>query len=156
MNERYKRFSELLALMKTTHDSKGADYEGNGRPYENLRAAEDWGVGSWKYALMRCEEKTRRLKSYAQGATLNNESAFDSLLDNAVLHLIAYVLLEEELLASRDSDAAAPTATPAQAPASTLDFVITAQGAHISAHSDRDCCSTDQLHQGRWAGSTSS
>lgn len=104
MSERYARFSELLSLMKSTHDSKGADYEGKGRPYENLRAAEAWGVGSWKYALMRCEEKTRRLKSYAQGATLNNESAFDSLLDNAVLHLIAYVLLEEELNAAKGNN----------------------------------------------------
>lgn len=95
VKERYPRFNELLTLMKTTHDAKGADYEGNGRPYENIRTGEDWGVEPWKMAMMRVGEKLKRLQSYAQKGSLNNESAFDSLLDIAVLSLIGYVLLEE-------------------------------------------------------------
>ena len=94
---RYTRFDELLTLMKTTHDSKGADYEGKGPAYSNLRAATEWGVGGWQYAMIRADEKMRRLKTHAQGSTLKNESAFDSLLDIAVLALIGYVLLEEEI-----------------------------------------------------------
>lgn len=109
MSERYTRFDELLSLMKSTHDSKGKDYEGNGKPYANIRAAEDWGMGSWKYAMMRADEKMRRLKSFAQTGTLSNESAYDSLLDIAVLSLIGYVLLEEE---SKTSSASSPAPLP--------------------------------------------
>lgn len=97
MSSRYQRFDELLRLMKTTHDAKGADYEGDGRPYENLRAVEEWSIDAWKYALLRADEKMRRLKSYAKTGTLKNEGAFDSLLDIAVLAVIGYVLLEEQL-----------------------------------------------------------
>lgn len=93
--ERYPRFNELLKIMKTTHDKKGADYEGKGRPYENLRASEEWAIKPWIMAMMRVGEKLKRLQSYAQQGSLNNESAFDSLLDIAILSLIAYVLLEE-------------------------------------------------------------
>ena len=97
MPSRYQRFDELLRLMKTTHDAKGADYEGDGRPYENLWAGEEWSIDAWKYALLRADEKMRRLKSYAKTGTLKNEGAFDSLLDIAVLAIIGYVLLEEQL-----------------------------------------------------------
>lgn len=112
--ERYQRFDELLALMKTTHDSKGQDYEGKGRPYENIRAAEQWNIGAWQYAMIRAEEKMRRLKSFAQTGALNNESAFDSLLDIAVLSLISYVLLEEAL--GRPPSPHAPTPNSHTAP----------------------------------------
>lgn len=95
-NERYKRFGELLTQMKTLHDAKGKDYEGNGRPYENLRSGEKFGVRPWIMASMRANEKMHRLQSFAQTESLNNESAFDSLIDIAILSMIAYVLLEEE------------------------------------------------------------
>lgn len=94
--DRYQRFNDLLIEMKELHDSKGADYEGKGRPYENIRASEQWGVEPWKMAMMRVSEKMRRIQSYANGTTLNNESVFDSLKDCSILCMIAYVLLEEE------------------------------------------------------------
>jgi hypothetical protein len=94
---RYQRFDELLVAAKQLHDKKGRDYEGNGRPYENLREGEDWGVEPWKMAMMRAGEKLRRVKSFAKGQNLENESAFDSLMDIAILSLIAYALLEEEV-----------------------------------------------------------
>jgi hypothetical protein len=96
MSNRYAQFDALLAKMKQIHDAKGHDYEGDGRPYENLRAGEDWNIEAWKYAMLRADEKMRRLKSFAKKGTLKNESALDSFLDIAVLAAIGYVLFEEE------------------------------------------------------------
>jgi hypothetical protein len=81
--------------MKATHDAKGHDYEGGGRPYENLRAGEDWNIEAWKYAMLRADEKMRRLKSFAKNGTLKNEGVLDSLLDIAILAAIGYVLFDE-------------------------------------------------------------
>lgn len=93
--ERYEKFYALLKEIKALHDSKGADYEGSGKPYSNLRASEEWGVPAWVYAMLRCEEKMRRLKTYAKGSTLQHEGARDSQIDIAVLALISIVLRED-------------------------------------------------------------
>lgn len=93
--DRYAGFNELLKEIKALHDSKGADYEGSGVPYANLRASEEWGVPAWVYAMLRCEEKMRRLKTYAKGSTLQHEGARDSQIDIAVLALISIVLRED-------------------------------------------------------------
>ena len=93
--ERYEKFDALLSEIKALHDSKGADYEGSGVPYANLRASEEWGVPAWVYAMLRCEEKMRRLKTYAKGSTLQHEGARDSQIDIAVLALISIVLRED-------------------------------------------------------------
>jgi hypothetical protein len=89
--------------MQKIHDAKGQDYEGNGRPYENLREGEDWGVQPWVMSMMRVGEKMRRVKSFAQKGTLQNESLTDSLMDIAILSLIAIVLMEEEAKTSSAS-----------------------------------------------------
>jgi hypothetical protein len=94
-NDSQGRFEALLALTKSTHDAKGNDYASNGRPYENLRAGEEWGVEGWQYAMLRADEKMRRLKNFARTGSLKCESVFDSLIDIAVLSLIAYILLED-------------------------------------------------------------
>ena len=91
---RYAAFDALLREIKTLHDSKGADYESDGVEYSNLTAAEQWGIPAWKYAMNRVDEKLNRLKSYAQGSTLQHEVARDSMIDIAVLSLIAIVLKE--------------------------------------------------------------
>ena len=93
--DRYAGFNELLKEIKALHDSKGADYEGSGVPYANLRASEEWGVPAWVYAMLRGEEKMRRLKTYAKGSTLQHEGARDSQIDIAVLALISIVLRED-------------------------------------------------------------
>jgi len=93
--ERYEKFDALLSEIKALHDSKGADYEGSGVPYANLRASEEWGVPAWVYAMLRGEEKMRRLKTYAKGSTLQHEGARDSQIDIAVLALISIVLRED-------------------------------------------------------------
>ena len=92
--ERYAAFNALLREIKTLHDSKGADYEDGGEEYSNLTAAEDWGIPAWKYAMLRTNEKLNRLKAYAKGSTLQNEGVRDSMIDIAVLSLIAIVLKE--------------------------------------------------------------
>ena len=92
--ERYAAFNALLREIKTLHDSKGADYEDGGEEYSNLTAAEDWGIPAWKYAMLRTNEKLNRLKAYAKGSTLQNEGVRDSMIDIAVLSLIAVVLKE--------------------------------------------------------------
>ena len=91
---RYAAFNALLREIKTLHDSKGADYEDGGEEYSNLTAAGDWGIPAWKYAMLRVNEKMNRLKAYAKGSTLQNEGARDSMIDIAVLSLIAIVLKE--------------------------------------------------------------
>ena len=91
---RYAAFNALLREIKALHDSKGADYESDGVEYSNLTAAEDWGIPAWKYAMLRANEKMNRLKAYAKGSTLQHEGARDSLIDIAVLSLIAVVLKE--------------------------------------------------------------
>jgi len=93
---KYAPFYALLEEIKKLHDSKGADYEGEGKSYCNLRGPEEWGVPAWVYAMTRCEEKMRRLKTFAKGSALKHEGARDSLLDIAVLSLIAVVLMEEQ------------------------------------------------------------
>lgn len=92
--ERYAAFNALLREIKTLHDSKGADYEDGGEEYANLTAAEDWGIPGWKYAMLRTNEKLNRLKTHAKGSTLQHEGARDSMIDIAVLSLIAVVLKE--------------------------------------------------------------
>ncbi len=91
---RYAAFNALLREIKTLHDSKGADYEDGVEEYSNLTAAEDWGIPAWKYAMLRANEKMNRLKAYAKGSTLQHEGARDSMIDIAVLSLIAIVLKE--------------------------------------------------------------
>jgi len=92
--ERYAAFNALLREIKTLHDSKGADYEDGGEEYSNLTAAEDWGIPAWKYAMLRTNEKLNRLKAHAKGSALQHEGARDSMIDIAVLSLIAIVLKE--------------------------------------------------------------
>ena len=92
--ERYAAFNALLREIKTLHDSKGADYEDGGEEYSNLTAAEDWGIPAWKSAMLRTNEKLNRLKAHAKGSALQHEGARDSMIDIAVLSLIAVVLKE--------------------------------------------------------------
>lgn len=92
--EHYAAFNALLREIKTLHDSKGADYEDGGEEYSNLTAAEDWGIPAWTYAMLRANEKLNRLKAHAKGSTMQHEGARDSMIDIAVLSLIAIVLKE--------------------------------------------------------------
>jgi hypothetical protein len=90
------RFHELLAETGALHDSKQADYGRGDDPFANVRASEEWGVTGWTGAMIRLNDKVRRLQALAANGKLENESAEDSFRDIAVYALIALVLFEQE------------------------------------------------------------
>ena len=90
------RFHELLAQVGEIHDQKQKDYGREDDPFYNVRASTEWGVAPWAGAMIRLNDKVKRLQSLYMTGELRNESAFDSLQDIAAYAIIAYVLLEEE------------------------------------------------------------
>lgn len=91
-----ERFHEFLRLAGELHDAKQADYGTDSDPFANVRGSQEWGIEPWVGAMMRANDKVRRLQSMvSSGRPLNNESAEDSLFDIAVYALIALVLKEE-------------------------------------------------------------
>lgn len=91
------RLHALLAELGALHDRKQQDYGRDVDPFANVRASEEWGIPGWVGAMIRLNDKVRRLQSFAVKGSLANEGAFDSLKDIAVYALIAYVLLEQFL-----------------------------------------------------------
>lgn len=89
------RFHELLAEAGETHDRKQEDYGKGNDPFANVRSSEDFGVEGWVGAMIRLNDKVKRLQSLAGKGYLANEAAKDSFMDIAVYALIAYVLFEE-------------------------------------------------------------
>ena len=90
------RFHALLAEAGRMHDKKQADYGRTDDPFANVRASEEWGIPGWVGAMVRLNDKVRRLQALAQNGRLSNESASDSFMDIAVYALIAHVLYEQE------------------------------------------------------------
>ena len=89
-------FHALLREAGELHDRKQADYGRGDDPFANVRAAEEWGVQGWVGAMIRLNDKVRRLQNYAASGELHNESALDSFMDIAVYALIARVLYEQD------------------------------------------------------------
>ena len=90
------RFHELLQEARIMHDKKQSDYGKDDDPFFNVRASSEWGVDGWVGAMVRLDDKIKRLKTYVRRGTLSNEGVEDNLMDIAVYALIAYVLFEEE------------------------------------------------------------
>jgi|SRR5690348_3067258 len=90
------RFHEILRELGDLHDRKQADYGRGDDPFANVRASSDWGVPGWIGAMIRGNDKLRRLQSLIANGKLENESAEDSLRDLAVYSIIALVLFEQE------------------------------------------------------------
>lgn len=90
------RFHALLKEIGDLHDKKQKDYGLVTDPFANVRASAEWGVAPWVGAMIRAGDKVKRLKKYAQDGVLENETARDSFLDNAVYTLIALILHDEE------------------------------------------------------------
>ena len=63
------------------HDRKQRDYGRGDDPFANVRASEEWGVPGWFGAMIRLNDKVRRLQALARNGTLHNEPAYDSFLD---------------------------------------------------------------------------
>lgn len=89
------RFHELLKIAGDRHDEKQADYGLGDDPFANVRASEEWGIAGWTGAMIRLNDKVRRLQSFAKKGTLNGDSADNDFIDIAVYALIAYVLWEQ-------------------------------------------------------------
>jgi hypothetical protein len=89
------RFHELLEESGELHDRKQADYGRDDDPFANVRASEEWGVPGWVGAMVRLNDKIRRLQALVENGKLENESAEDSFRDIAVYALIALILFEQ-------------------------------------------------------------
>jgi hypothetical protein len=89
-------FTAILDEIQDLHDQKSADYGRVVDPYANVRASEDFGIPSWIGAVVRANDKMRRLQKFAQTETLVNESVEDSLLDLATYTIIALDLYRRE------------------------------------------------------------
>lgn len=94
----HPRFYELLQEMAELHSRKNHDYSGDD-PLANLRGCEEIGIPAWKGVLVRLQDKWGRLKTFAKKGRLEvtNESAKDTLMDNAVYSLLCIILLDEEI-----------------------------------------------------------
>ena len=95
-----ERLHELLQEMGALHDRKQKDYGTATDPFANVRGSLEFGVRPWVGAMIRLNDKVKRLQSHAQGSPLANEGALDSMMDIAVYALIAYVLYEQDALAT--------------------------------------------------------
>lgn len=104
-----ERFHQLLKEAGGVHDKKQSDYGRDNDPFANIRASEEWGVPSWQGAMIRLNDKVRRLQTLARKGSLVNEGALDSLMDIAVYALIAYVLYEEKATAAVTNETANAT-----------------------------------------------
>jgi hypothetical protein len=91
-----ERFHEILKELGDLHDKKSLDYGRAHDPFANVRASEDFGVPPWIGALIRLNDKVKRLQAFAIKGSLANESVDDSLRDIAVYAAIALVLYEQE------------------------------------------------------------
>lgn len=88
-------FHDTLEAMGKLHDMKQSDYGRKNDPFANVRASEDFGIDGWVGALIRMNDKMRRLQKAAQGGTMTNESVEDSFMDLAVYAVIGLVLYQE-------------------------------------------------------------
>lgn len=90
------RFHALLEEIGELHDRKQADYGVDEDPFANVRGSQEWGIPPWLGAMVRANDKVRRLQTFARKGTLENEGVEDSMMDLAVYALIALVLFREE------------------------------------------------------------
>jgi len=93
------RFHELMQVeVIGLHDKKQEDYGRNEDPFANVRQSREWGVPPWVGALIRANDKVKRLQKAARGGQLANETVEDSLLDLIVYAGISLILYREERL----------------------------------------------------------
>lgn len=90
-----QRLNALFDIARELSVKKQADYGRPEEPFANVKASEEWGIAPWVGAMVRLNDKVRRLQAHAQGDTLQNENAYDSFLDIAVYALIACRLYDE-------------------------------------------------------------
>jgi hypothetical protein len=89
------RFLAILDEMRSLHQMKAFDYGADEDPLANLRASEDFGIPAYVGALIRLNDKVRRLMSLVKKGKLANESAIDSMNDISCYAILARILYEE-------------------------------------------------------------
>lgn len=133
-----EKFHGYLREAGELHDAKQEDYGLDSDPFANVRASSEWGIPAWQGAMIRANDKIRRLQTFARKGSLKNESVIDAFMDLAVYAIIGRILYEEEYYA--------PTTL---APSATMGLGL--PGEVIEYHLDRwqDCacagCSTYRL-----------
>lgn len=88
------RFEEVIEELKEIHRKKSSDY--GDTEFANIRSSQDFGVRSWIGAMVRLNDKVKRIQQYITKGNLNYESVRDSLIDISVYAIIATVLFDEE------------------------------------------------------------
>lgn len=91
-----KSFYNELINCGLLHSQKQRDYGKPEDPFANVRSTEEWGIAGWVGAMVRLNDKVKRLQTLARTGGLANESAIDSFRDIAVYSLIALVLYQQE------------------------------------------------------------
>lgn len=91
------RLLSLLDECRALAEKKNKDYGRTGDPFANVKASGEFGVPPWVGAMIRLNDKVRRLQALANGSPLANEGARDSFMDIAVYALIACVLYEDHV-----------------------------------------------------------
>ena len=91
------RLLTLLDECRALAEKKNKDYGRSGDPFANVKASSEFGVAPWVGAMIRLNDKVRRLQALANGSELANEGARDSFMDIAVYALIACVLYEDHV-----------------------------------------------------------
>jgi hypothetical protein len=91
---------------------KQQDYGSDTDPFANVRASEEFGVLPWVGALIRANDKVKRLKNAANGRLLVNEPIEDSFRDAAVYFVIAWTLWEEQRLVQAANPCPEPCPEP--------------------------------------------
>jgi hypothetical protein len=108
------RFHEILKELGELHDKKQIDYGHGDDPFANVRSSREWGVSPWIGALIRLNDKVKRLQAFAVKGTLANESVEDSLRDISVYSAIALVLYEQESKEGEWQVFSQPTVVPVE------------------------------------------
>jgi hypothetical protein len=96
MHPNSKRFHEILREHGDLHDAKQAGYGRPDDPFHNVRSSQEWGVDGWIGAMVRLNDKVRRLQSHVRNGDSAFEMVEDNLRDIAVYATIGLVLYEED------------------------------------------------------------
>lgn len=91
------RFLEIMEELAGLHHQKGKDYGNDTDPFANVSSSADFGIAPWKAAMVRANDKMKRIQRYACTGTLANEGVIDSFNDLAVYAVIGRVLFERGL-----------------------------------------------------------
>lgn len=86
---------DALKEIGELHDKKQADYGRADNPFANIVGSADFGIPPWIGAMVRGNDKMKRIQKFASSGGLENETVEDSFKDLAVYALIALVLYRD-------------------------------------------------------------